>query len=61
MTPFNYDGLFAANAPVTTRAANRHAQYDFAVAYPDPDTLPPWTAFAQPRRRLCYDTSPANP
>ena len=40
MTDFNYDGLFAANAPVTTRAANRHARYDFAVAYPDPDTLP---------------------
>ena len=40
MTPFNYDGLFAANAPVTTRAVNRHAQYDFAVAYHDPDTLP---------------------
>ncbi len=40
MTQFNYDGLFADNAPVTTRAANRHARYDFAVAYPDPDTLP---------------------
>ena len=23
MTEFSYDGLFAANAPVTTRAANR--------------------------------------
>ena len=40
MTPFSYDGLFAANAPITTRAVNRHAKYDFAVAYPDPDTLP---------------------
>ena len=40
MTQFNYDGLFAANAPVTTRSANRYAKYDFAVAYPDPDTLP---------------------
>ena len=40
MTQFNYDGLFAAHAPITTRGANRHATYDFAVAYPDPDTLP---------------------
>ena len=40
MTQFNYDGLFAARAPITTRAANRNAKYDFAVAYPDPDTLP---------------------
>jgi 2-aminoadipate transaminase len=37
---FNYEGLFAANAPVTTRPANRNAKYDFAVAYPDPETLP---------------------
>ena len=40
MTQFNYDGLFAERAPITTRGANRHARYDFAVAYPDPDTLP---------------------
>lgn len=40
MTQFNYDGLFAQNAPITTRSANRNAKYDFAVAYPDPDTLP---------------------
>ena len=40
MTQFNYDGLFAAHAPITTRGVNRHATYDFAVAYPDPDTLP---------------------
>lgn len=40
MTEFNYDGLFAERAPITTRGANRHAKYDFAVAYPDPDTLP---------------------
>lgn len=40
MTEFNYQGLFAERAPITTRGANRHAQYDFAVAYPDPDTLP---------------------
>ena len=40
MSQFNYDSLFAANAPITTRGANRNAKYDFAVAYPDPDTLP---------------------
>ena len=40
MTQFNYDGLFAQGAPITTRGVNRHAKYDFAVAYPDPDTLP---------------------
>ncbi len=40
MTEFNYDSLFAERAPITTRGANRHARYDFAVAYPDPDTLP---------------------
>ena len=40
MTQFNYDSLFAERAPITTRGANRHARYDFAVAYPDPDTLP---------------------
>ena len=40
MAEFNYEGLFAERAPITTRGANRHARYDFAVAYPDPDTLP---------------------
>ena len=40
MSEFNYEGLFAERAPITTRGANRHARYDFAVAYPDPDTLP---------------------
>ena len=40
MSEFSYEGLFAERAPITTRGANRHARYDFAVAYPDPDTLP---------------------
>ena len=40
MTQFNYDDLFAAHAPITTRGVSRNAKYDFAVAYPDPDTLP---------------------
>jgi 2-aminoadipate transaminase len=38
--PFRYEGLFARNAPVSIRGANRNAKYDFAVAYPDPDSLP---------------------
>lgn len=38
--PFSYKELFAKNAPVTARGTSRHAKYDFAVAYPDPDTLP---------------------
>ena len=38
--PFSYEGLFAKNAPITTRGGNRYAKYDFAVAYPDPETLP---------------------
>jgi 2-aminoadipate transaminase len=38
--PFSYEGLFARNAPRTARGANRNAKYDFAVAYPDPESLP---------------------
>ena len=37
---FSYDNLFAKNAPVTVAGTFRRAKYDFAVAYPDPDTLP---------------------
>ena len=37
---FNYEELFAKNAPISTRGANRNAKYDFAVAYPDPESLP---------------------
>ncbi len=37
---FNYDGLFAAGVPEVTPGKTRHARYDFAVAYPNPDTLP---------------------
>ena len=37
---FDYRGLFAKSAPITPKASSRHATYDFAVAYPDPDTLP---------------------
>ena len=37
---FNYDRFFSAHAPVSNRGGNRNARYDFAVAYPDPETLP---------------------
>ena len=37
---FSYETLFAKNAPVGVRSTFRHPKYDFAVAYPDPDTLP---------------------
>lgn len=38
--PFSYEGLFAKDAPVSASGGNRSAKYDFAVAYPDPDSLP---------------------
>ena len=38
--PFSYQSLFAKNVPVTSRSQNPRVKYDFAVAYPDPDTLP---------------------
>ncbi len=37
---FSYDKIFAKNVPITNPGAYSHARYDFAVAYPDPDTLP---------------------
>jgi len=37
---FNFEGLFAKDAPISTRGGNRNAKYDFAVAYPAPETLP---------------------
>ena len=37
---FSYDGLFAKNSQATATAPVHRAKYDFAVAFPDPDTLP---------------------
>ena len=37
---FNYDSLYSQLSVPVVRGENRHAKYDFAVAYPDPDTLP---------------------
>ena len=39
-SPFSYDGLYSQGSIPVVRGENRHAKYDFAVAYPDPDTLP---------------------
>ncbi len=39
-SPFNYEGLYSRVSVPVVRGENRHAKYDFAVAYPDPDTLP---------------------
>ena len=38
--PFSYDGLYSETSVPVARGVSRHAKYDFAVAYPDPDTLP---------------------
>ena len=39
---FSYDGLFAKSAPVprVSGGAGKRGKYDFAVAYPDPDSIP---------------------
>ena len=37
---FSYDSLFSATSRDAPPGSFRHAKYDFAVAYPDPDTLP---------------------
>lgn len=37
---FSFEGLYAKNAPVGAKTSFRRPKYDFAVAYPDPDTLP---------------------
>ena len=37
---FSYAGLFAAGSQSTPPGTARHAKYDFAVAYPAPETLP---------------------
>ena len=38
--PFSYERLFASGVLVSKAGGWPHAKYDFAVAYPDPDTLP---------------------
>ena len=37
---FSFDALYAKNAPIGAKTSFRRPKYDFAVAYPDPDTLP---------------------
>ena len=38
--PFSYNELYSQMSVPVVRGETRHAKYDFAVAYPDPDTLP---------------------
>ncbi len=63
---FSYEGLFAANTPENMPGKTRHAKFDFAVAYPDPDTLPldgladaARSVLAREGRDLAYYTDPA--
>ena len=37
---FSYDGLFSKDMPASPPSPFPKAKYDFAVAYPDPDTIP---------------------
>ena len=37
---FSYDNLFSAPSRDSPPGSFRHAKYDFAVAYPDPESLP---------------------
>ena len=37
---FSYDALFSENSSDTPLSAVKHAKYDFAVAYPAPESLP---------------------
>ena len=37
---FSYDGMYSRNSVSVPRSENRYAKYDFAVAYPDPESLP---------------------
>ena len=40
MKKFDYTGLFTENSDDTELSVVEHAKYDFAVAYPAPETLP---------------------
>jgi 2-aminoadipate transaminase len=37
---FSFDGLFSQKSKNSTPTVHAHAKYDFAVAYPDPESLP---------------------
>ena len=40
MNNFDYTGLFSQTSRNKTPNTHAHAKYDFAVAYPDPESLP---------------------
>jgi 2-aminoadipate transaminase len=51
---FSYKNLFASRIPTQPRRPSIHSRYDFAVAYPDPDSLPLeglWQALREAIRR----------
>ena len=52
---FSYQGLFASGAQAAPPGTARHAKYDFAVAYPDPDLLPLDALADAARRALAQD------
>ena len=63
---FNYDNFFSANSRDSAPGSVRHAKYDFAVAYPDPDSLPlddlieaVRSGFKREGRDLAYYSSPS--
>ena len=37
---FSYESLFSKNSTIVAPGASPRPKYDFAVAYPDPETLP---------------------
>ena len=63
---FSYDNFFSADSRDSAPGSVRHAKYDFAVAYPDPDSLPlddlidaVRSGFEREGRDLAYYSSPS--
>ncbi len=63
---FNYGDLFSADSRDAGPGTVRHSKYDFAVAYPDPGTLPleelidaVRTGFEREGKDLAYYSSPS--
>ena len=63
---FKYGDIFSANSIEASPGSVRHSKYDFAVAYPDPDTLPlndlidaVKSGFEREGKDLAYYSSPS--
>ena len=63
---FQYGDIFSANSIEASPGSVRHSKYDFAVAYPDPDTLPlndlidaVKSGFEREGKDLAYYSSPS--